>query len=82
MIKLPIRQIPCDITLNAFLRDNNGTEMSSNEGVKISDDSNSLKAGDREPRSFDYFGPPLNHRLLKQDLFPEILFVVLEQRGA
>lgn len=56
--------------------------MSSNEGVKISDDSNSLKVGDRGPRSFDNFGPPLNHRLLKQDLFPEILFVVPEQRGA
>jgi catalase len=52
MIKLPIREIQCDITLNAFLRDNNGKEMSSNEGVKISDDSNSLKAGDRGPSSF------------------------------
>ncbi|MFJ2042852.1 catalase [Paenibacillus taichungensis] len=40
---------------NAFLRDNNGKEMSSNEGVKISDDSNSLKAGDRGPTLLEDF---------------------------
>ncbi|WP_459283414.1 hypothetical protein [Paenibacillus vandeheii] len=56
--------------------------MSSNEGVKISDESNWLKVGDRGLVLFDYFGPPLNYKLLKQDLFPEILFVVPEQRGA
>lgn len=40
---------------NTFLRDNNGKEMSSNEGVKISDDSNSLKAGIADPRCLKIF---------------------------
>jgi catalase len=41
--------------LESFLRDNYGKEMSANEGVKISDDENSLQAGDRGPTLLEDF---------------------------
>lgn len=41
--------------LQEFTRDNTGKIMTTNEGVKISDDENSLKAGERGPTLFEDF---------------------------
>lgn len=41
--------------LREFVRDNNGKKMTSNEGVTIADDENSLKAGERGPTLLEDF---------------------------
>ncbi|WIV17565.1 catalase [Paenibacillus polygoni] len=41
--------------LKSFIRDNTGKPLTSNEGIKISDDENSLKAGDRGPTLLEDF---------------------------
>lgn len=41
--------------LKSFIRDNTDKPLTSNEGIKISDDENSLKAGDRGPTLLEDF---------------------------
>ncbi|MTT31152.1 catalase [Terrilactibacillus sp. BCM23-1] len=41
--------------LDSFTKDNNGQKMTTNQGLKVSDDENSLKAGERGPSLLEDF---------------------------